>query len=292
MEQQQESAQPTENTYVVDIHNTAEITRLMSQDRLVTRNMHGPFSEHTDFSSIHDVLDLACGPGGWVLDMAHEHPEMNVIGVDIDKNLIKYAQAFAQTQKRHNTTFEVMNILEPLEFEDNSFDVVNARYLYGFMPPNAWPHLIKECKRILRPGGILRLTEPEWPISSSAACDTLTELFTHALYRAGKSFSPTGRHVGIGPKLGHFLRQAQFEHVRSIAYVLDYSAETPEHDTYSEVLLLTFQVLQPFLLQQKMASQEELTQLIKQAQIEMLADDFCGICYYMTAWGQKPFAQA
>lgn len=283
----QEPTQSTENTYVVDIHNTAEITRLMNQDRLVTRNMHGPFSERSDFTSIHATLDLACGPGGWVLDMAHQHPEMNIIGVDIDKNLIKYAQAFAYTQKRHNATFKVMNILQPLDFADNSFDVVNARYLYGFMPPDAWPRLIQECKRILRPGGILRLTEPEWPISSSAACDTLAEMFTHALHRAGKSFSPTGRHVGIGPKLGYFLRQAQFEQVQSVAHVLDYSADTAEHGTYSEVLLLTFQVLQPFLLQWKMATQEQLTQLIRQAQIEMLVDDFCGICYYMTMWGQN-----
>ena len=289
---QEESTGSAENTYVVDIHNTAEITRLMSQDRLVTRNMHGPLSECSDTSSLHTVLDLACGPGGWVLDLAHEHPEIQVTGVDIDKDMIKYARAFARTQKRSNATFEVMNILEPLAFADNSFDLVNARYIYGFMPQAAWTPLLQECRRILRPGGILRLTEPEWPISTSAACDRLTEMFTHALYLAGRSFSPTGRHVGITPKLGYFLRQARFERVQSVAHVLDYSAGTSEHATYSNVLLLTFQLLQPFLLQWKVATQEELTQLIQQAQIEMLAEDFCGVCYYLTVWGYKPFIQA
>ncbi len=29
-------------------------------------------------------------------------------------------------------------------------------------------------------------------------------------------------------------------------------------------------------------------QLYQQILIEMLAEDFCGVWYYMTAWGNKP----
>ncbi len=284
--------QPSLNTlqsdYVVNVQDGTEIARLINQDFLLTRNMKGAFAERTDFSAFHSILDLACGPGGWVLEMAYQHADMEVIGVDIDKGLVEYARAFARTQRLENASFAVMNIQQPLDFPDNTFDVVNARYLYGFMAPNDWPRLIQECQRILRPGGILRLTEPEWPISTSLACDILTELFTKSLFRAGKSFSPSGRHVCITPKLGYFLRQAGFQHIDSLAHILDYSIGTPEYNSYSENLLLAFQLLEPFFLKWGETTPEQLHEYYRQAQEEILANDFCGICFYMTIWGEKP----
>src|SRR6266566_4894713 len=47
-----------------------------------------------------------------------------------------------------NASFLVMEALEPLEFADDSFDMVNARSIFGFMPTTAWPGLIQECVRI------------------------------------------------------------------------------------------------------------------------------------------------
>ncbi len=283
----QGSLEALKSDYVVNVEDGTEIARLINQDYLLTRNMKGAFAERTDFSSIENILDLACGPGGWVLEMAYLHPDIKVVGVDIDKGVIDYARAFARTQLLDNAEFAVMDIQQPLAFPDNTFDVVNARYLYGFMLPHTWPKLIEECKRILRPGGILRLTEPEWPVSTSLACDTLTELFTKSLFRAGKSFSPSGRHVSITPKIGFFLRQAGFQRIDSMAHVLDYSMGTAEYNSYSENLLLAFQLLEPFLLKWGETDKEQLQLLYQQAQLEMMAEDFCGICFYMTTWGEK-----
>src|SRR4051795_13569739 len=38
-----------------------------------------------------------------------------------------------------------MNILNGLDFPDSSFDLVNARFLFGSMPQSAWPKLLQEC---------------------------------------------------------------------------------------------------------------------------------------------------
>ena len=72
----------TENTYVADSNDDVEIARLIQQDRFITHSMGGLFPEHADLSGIHTILDIACGPGGWVLQVAQEYPEIEVTGVD------------------------------------------------------------------------------------------------------------------------------------------------------------------------------------------------------------------
>jgi len=61
---------PDENNYFIDAESATEMTRLINQDRLFTENMGGLFPERNDVSSMHDILDIACGPGGWVLEVA------------------------------------------------------------------------------------------------------------------------------------------------------------------------------------------------------------------------------
>uniref|UniRef100_UPI0035E452C3 class I SAM-dependent methyltransferase n=1 Tax=Thermogemmatispora sp. TaxID=1968838 RepID=UPI0035E452C3 len=59
-----------------------------------------------------------------------------------------------------------------LDWPDASFDLINGRLLCGFMLPAAWPRLLAECHRLLKPGGIIRLTEVEPMLTISAAYET------------------------------------------------------------------------------------------------------------------------
>jgi len=43
-----------------------------------------------------------------------------------------------------------------------------------------------------------------------------------------------------------------------------------------------------FVLEAGTVTPEEYDTLYQQALIEMLADDFCGILFLLTAWGEKP----
>ncbi len=168
---------PREDTYVIDPESGTEVARLIEQDRLVTQYIGGLFPPEVDPSTLHSVLDLACGPGGWVLDTAFAHSHIDLIGVDISKAMIEYARAFARVQQLENARFEIMDVLKPLDFDDNSFDMVNARFLTGFMAPGNWAPLLQQCKRILRPEGILRLMEAEdFGITSSPAIEKFTQL--------------------------------------------------------------------------------------------------------------------
>jgi SAM-dependent methyltransferase len=82
-----------------------------------------------------------------------------------------------------------MDVKQPLAFPDASFDLVNERTLYGVIGPGEWPQVLAECQRILRPGGIIRLTEFEWPVTTSAALNELGHLHTKAFYQFGRSFA-------------------------------------------------------------------------------------------------------
>ncbi len=112
--------------------------------------MGGLCPEIIDFSGIKNVLDIACGPGGWALDVALAHPEVEVIGIDISETMVRYARAFARVQGLDNARFSTMDVLQPLDFPDGAFDLVNARFLAAVLPAEAWPEVVGEYVRVLR----------------------------------------------------------------------------------------------------------------------------------------------
>ncbi len=279
-----------EGEYFIDAENTAEMARLLYQDRLVTEQMGGVLRDYSaeKISSLKSVLDLACGPGGWVIDLAYAAPEAQVVGVDISANSISYAQSQARAQGLDNARFQVMNILKPLDFPDNSFDLVNARLLFAFMPQHAWIPLVKECQRILRPGGIMRLTEMSDGESTSLACNQLNAKIRKALFLTGRSFSPDGQTLGIVPMLGRFLLDAGYVSLDKAAVAMDASAHMQAHWQFYQNFKVLNRLLKPFLLQMKVTTSEEFEQLYEQALEDIESDSFCAMNFILTVWGEKP----
>jgi ubiquinone/menaquinone biosynthesis C-methylase UbiE len=277
-----------EKTYFIDSQSAAEMARLMDFDRYLTKAMGGPIEERTDYNNVHRILDIACGPGGWVLDLAFAHPEIDMFGIDINRSAISYAQSQAEAQELNNATFRSMNAVEPLDFPDEYFDLVNARSIVAFMPPARWPEFLQDCKRILRHGGTLRLTEGEWSITNKPAMAKLNGLLMKAMQMAGLSFSPNGRHFGAIPVIGHFLKNADFQDIDKRAHVVDYSAGMEANPIVYNDAKVFYQLIQPFIVNMRLATQEEVEQLYQQALTEMLMDDFCGVHFLLTVWGTKP----
>jgi ubiquinone/menaquinone biosynthesis C-methylase UbiE len=278
-----------EQTYVFDAESVSETTRLMLQDRRMTRGMGGPFSEHprSDFDKMHDILDIACGSGGWLLDVAHEFPHLQVEGIDTSRTLIEYARASARSQKLANVHFSIMNALQPLEFPDNAFDVVNARMLFAVVPPEKWPALLQECLRITVAGGTIRLTEWELPLTNSPAYEQISRLFARTLYGIGRSFSPDGYHVGIIPMLGSFLRTLGCENVQSKAHTFDFSFGTTNYDDAYQNAKLIYIQAKPMMIQGGLIGEEEYDILYNQMLAEIRQPDFSGMSFLCTTWGTK-----
>src|SRR5260221_5138070 len=212
------------NGYVIDAESGAEVARIIEQDRFLNTSMGGPVPESDDLTSMHTILDLACGPGGWALEVDYCYPRLQVTGVDVSRGMIDFARMRARTQGLDNAHFQVMDITQPLDVDDETFDLVNGRLLVGMLSREAWLPLLRECVRVLRPGGILRLTECELSVTTSPALEELTGLASQALWRGGYSFSPDGLQLCITPVLGRLLHQVGCERIEHQAFVIDYSA--------------------------------------------------------------------
>jgi SAM-dependent methyltransferase len=283
-----ESSQNKPGYFIQD--TGAEMARLIEQDRLFTKTMGGLLPERSDqsLSDLHRVLDVACGPGGWALDLAQQYPHIEVFGFDISDRMIDYANAQASAGRLDNATFTVRDVLDPLDFPDHFFDLVNARYL-AVIPTSAWPRVIQELVRITRPGGTIRLTEnDQYSVTNKPAFEALSGMFLRALKVAGQSFSPDARHACLTPMLGYFLREAGCTHIQRKPHVIDWSAGTEEHGPISKDFRVVLKLLQPFLIKTGATTPEEADRLYHEAEMEMLAPDFCALWYFLTVWGETP----
>ena len=279
---------PDESTYIIDAENAAEMARLTKQDRLLTKAKGGLFPEQYDLSRVQRILDIACGPGGWVLDVARMYPDTQVEGIDISNLMIEYARYQTRVQGLNNVRFNVMNVLEPLNFPADSFDLVNARLIATFLPTAAWPRLLQECLRITEAGGSICLSECEMPITNSPAFEKMNSLVFSAIEVSQQSFSPGRRNIGTTSVLGRLLRNAGYQHVQQKAYAVDFSAGTEAHISTSQDWMVVFKLMQPFLIKMGATTQEEVDRVYQQMLAEMLSDDFCAVWYFLCIWGEKP----
>jgi len=286
------SIHPGENSYMMDQESAVEMARLIDLDRLVTRYMGGLFPAALDTSRFHDILDIASGPGGWALEVAFAHPKKRVVGIDISNNMLAYARAQARVQGLKNVRFLYMDATSPLNFPDASFDFVNARFVSGFMWKEAWPKLLRECMRIVRPGGFIRLTESDTAstgVCNSLAAERLNRLAVRAGYNTGRSFcpDPDSGYGGITPMLRWFLKQAGAQNICEQAFALNYSVGTDGHAGVYNNLKVGMKLIQPFLLKTKVGTEEEIEQLYQEMLLELSQDDFLGIWYFTSAYAQK-----
>jgi len=87
------------------------------------------------------------------MDVATEFPSSEFIGVDM-------CDVFPNNIRPANGTFQIGNVLEGLAFEDNTFDMVNFRMFILAFKTEEWAPVLKEIKRVLKPGGFILSREP------------------------------------------------------------------------------------------------------------------------------------
>jgi ubiquinone/menaquinone biosynthesis C-methylase UbiE len=284
-------AEPQPNAYFIDAENAAEMGRLIRFDETMTDCMGGLFPDHPDLSSVRRTLDIACGPGGWASELAYQYQDMEVIGIDISQIMVRYAQELARVQRLDNVRFLNMDATQPLAFPDNSFDLVNARALFGFMRKEQWPQAVREFVRVCRPGGIVRLIEPEnMGMTNGHALEKLNSLFMQALFVNGQSFAPWPKspYLCLTSMLRTFLSDAGCQDIHEKAYVINFSAGAQANWRFPATHTVAYKLLQPFMVKAGVATQDELDALYEQALAEMLSDDLRAVGYALSVWGTKP----
>jgi len=274
------------STYVVaDRSNQEELNRLRVVDHLFTAGMGGVLPEQPDPTIFPHVLDVGCGTGGWLIELAQTTPTCRLlVGVDASLTFIEYARAQAEAAHvSDRVEFHVADALRMLEFPNHFFNLVNHRAAVSWLRTWDWSKLLQEYQRVCNPEGVIRLTEPEWPIAqSSPAILRLTELAAQAFYQAGHYFTPT--RDGITSTLAHLLQQHGLQQVQTRAHILEYPAGTPAWQSLFEHNKLGFRTLLPFL-HKWMRVPEDYEEIYQQMLSEMQQPDFVATWSLLTAWG-------
>ncbi|MEY4256355.1 MAG: hypothetical protein RLZZ141_1582 [Pseudomonadota bacterium] len=115
------------------------------------------------------LVDLACGSGAFLRDLAISLPRANLAGLDL-------SMAYLDQSRRRAGQPVVQAKMEQLPFADNSLDAVTCIYLFHELPPRYRPLIAAEMARILKPGGILAFGDSIQP-SDEPDLQRLLEVF-------------------------------------------------------------------------------------------------------------------
>jgi ubiquinone/menaquinone biosynthesis C-methylase UbiE len=267
--------------------NEAEVARLMLQHRRLTELMGNALPPTLNLSRVRRVLDVGCGVGAWVYEMAWRHPDMQLVGIDKSAYFIDQAlrHIFGGIPK---ITYLVqdMHHLEGEMFAPGSFDLIHMRFLVGDVTVQAFPSLLRSLAHLCRPGGFFVWTEAEFPLTTSPACQHLFSLVLHALQAAGRAFAP-GYSLGITSCMGRWLRDAGYRIAQDQAYAIEVSAGTKGHEMFARQAYVFGNQVQPFLLETKATTATEFEEVFTQMQKEIRDESFCGLCFLRTVVGVK-----
>ena len=151
------------------------------------------------------ILDVACGTGRWVFEMARRFPHATVCGFDLQP------PSFMQhTDLPPNCFLLQGDALQRYPYDDRSFDFTMVRANSAFTPRARWQDRVSEITRVTREGGWIEIRDFDVVISESPAVSQLTRLFTQLAEKLKI-------YPGVGPHLSHILHQAGLRNVRSLS---------------------------------------------------------------------------
>jgi SAM-dependent methyltransferase len=228
-------------------------------------------------------LDLGCGAMGVLGPLSRRaEAQGQVIGVDTDPSALSAAQAYLQELKLANVQLLARDVVQT-GLPDASFDLVHARFVLPYIrPPEA---LLKEMVRLARPGGWVVSQEPDNTAWTFYPPDPEWERFKALLIAA---FALRGD-IDIGKRTYELFGKAGLEDLRLRAAVL---ALPPQHP-YMRMPLMAMTALQPHILQQGLATAEELESMLAHVEQRTLEPATVQLTFVtVQVWGRKPVTAA
>jgi SAM-dependent methyltransferase len=222
------------------------------------------------------ALDIGCGALGWLPILATWVGEEGVvIGTDVDDTSLGAAReatggtAHGRIDLRHDDVFET--VLEPA-----GFDLVHARFLLA--PLGRWHEQLTAFRRLVRPGGVLVLEEPDsstWRFDPPApAAERLITLIREVFFERSD--------FDVGRRLPDLLRRhvAEPEHA---THVVDLEPGHP----YLSLPLQFASSMQAAL--EDLVGASELALLRDRAEAEILSPERRGSTFTLVqAWARAP----
>ncbi len=194
-------------------YDTEEQARLVAQaeywrDRLILREV--------DFAEEASVLELGCGVGAVLGILGQTYPSLNLAGIDLQTTQIDYA-------RQHLTALDIKPVdlrvgdASQLPWPDNQFDQVCTTWFLEHLPQ---PELaLKEAHRVLKPGGKISLTEPDYMTIATWPDDPDYQYLRRGLCEL---LAQAGGSPAMGRRLGPLLEAVGFHKVHNWAWGYHY----------------------------------------------------------------------
>jgi len=135
--------------------NTKEQARLDAMHEGVSGFFGGRLT-FADLGKPKRILEVGAGSGSWAIHAAKDYPDAEVIAIDISplppRALPKNLKSFQ------------MDVCQPLPFEEESFDVIHARFVLMHVPH--FRDVLARISTLIKPGGHLILEDIDPPLYS------------------------------------------------------------------------------------------------------------------------------
>ncbi|OHE92056.1 hypothetical protein CORC01_12637 [Colletotrichum orchidophilum] len=158
-------------------------------------------------SGVKRVLDIGTGTGLWAIEFADEHPEAEVLGVDLSPVQIQFVPP--------NLKFEVDDIEQPWTYSQ-PFDYIHIRGMTSSITD--WHGFFKQAYDGLTPGGYIELFESHARTQSDDGSLTPDHAFWQWSDKLEECFKILGRPFVNVPSLVPLLKEAGFADVTIVPY--------------------------------------------------------------------------
>ena len=204
--------------YIHGATDPVETARLEKQARYLSRWILDGF----DVGPGARLLDLACGVGAMARRLRARFPDAHLVGSDLMMPQLRAAKGF--TPDADGPIPWVNADASLLPFRSATFDAVHCSWLLEHVPQTALVPILREARRVLKPGGIAQFTEVEneslalWPRLP------LVEELARELWRAQ---AQGGGDPIVGRKLYGLCTAAGFESVQVLPSTFHLHAGSP-----------------------------------------------------------------
>lgn len=99
------------------------------------------------------VADLGCGFGGSTRPFYTDHPEVEVVGVELSEPCLRLAAQRAAEEQARNVTFRQADAADT-GLDAEAYDIVTSTMVLHEMPPSHIRKVLRESSRLLAPGGL------------------------------------------------------------------------------------------------------------------------------------------
>ncbi len=267
-------------------NNEVKLNALLHQHLLQVQggSLH---PERIPVNTMESVLDLGCGTGEWIFDLARRYPKLRIYGIDSSEEALHQAKVRRNTSSLRQVELRHMDLVQGLLIPSAYVDFVHMQRFSRYIRPQAWPSMISECVRVLRLNGWLNSVELELCEISSPACLTIHRATLQARAKLGRTLDATGSTLGVAQRLYTMLLNAGLYEVGYDVFTIDLGTMggNVAHIFLSEIVRDAF-IVKPLVVQLGILESDEFDSLVEQARVDLQSPDLCGWAILLSAYGR------